>query len=103
MEISDAPVIGERILGFVDGTEELAEDATAKVREEFKKKEQRAFSTIALSVCTTQLYPITSCENPKDAWDGLCNNFEHQTLANKLFLKKQYLRTSIETHLTHIL
>ena len=101
-------LLGKGLWGFVDGTEELPEDPSAQIREEFKKKEQRAFSTIALAVCTTQLYLITSCEKPKDAWDALRNNFEHKTLANKLFLKKQYFRnemkegTSIETHLKHM-
>ena len=101
-------LLAKGLWGFVDGTEELAEDASASAREEFKKKEQRAFSTIALAVCTSQLYLITSCEKPKDVWDALRNNFERHTLANKLFLKKQYFRnemkegTSIETHLKHM-
>ena len=101
-------LLAKGLWGFVDATEELPEDASAQIREEFKKKEQRAFSTIALAVCTTQLYLITSCEKPKDAWDALCNNFERKTLANKLFLKKQYFRsemkegTPIETHLKHM-
>ena len=80
-------LMAKGLWGFVDGTEELAEDASAPAREEFKKKEQRAFSTIALAVCTSQLYLITLCEKPKDVWDALRNNFERQTLANKLFLK----------------
>lgn len=69
---------------------------------------RKAFSTIALVICTPQLYLITSCEKLKDAWDALCNHFECKTLANKLFLKKQYFRTdmkegtSIETHLKHM-
>ena len=51
---------------------------------------------------------ITSCEKPKDAWDALRNHFECKTLANKLFLKKQYFRTDmkegtpIETHLKYM-
>ena len=58
-------LLAKGLWGFVDGTEELTEDASASAREEFKKKEQRAFSTIALAVCTSQLYLITSCEKPK--------------------------------------
>ena len=40
----------------VDETEVLAEDAAAAVRAEFKKKSQKAFSTIVLGISTSQLY-----------------------------------------------
>ena len=60
----------------VDGSETLPEDSSTQVRAEFKKKEQKALSTIALVVSTPQLYLITSCEKPKDAWDALRNHFE---------------------------
>ena len=61
-----------------------------------------------LAVSTSQLYLITSCEQPRNAWDTLRNHFERDTLANKLFLKKRYFRTeikegtSIETHLKYM-
>ena len=45
-----------------------------------------------MSVNASQLYIITSCEEPKEAWDALKKHFERETLANKLFLKKQYFR-----------
>ena len=57
---------------------------------------------------TLQLYLITSLDKPKDAWDALCCHFERDTLANKLFLKKQFFRTeikegtSVEAHLKHM-
>ena len=34
------------------------------------------------------MYFITSCEEPKEAWDTLKKHFKGETLANKLFLKK---------------
>ena len=57
----------------------------------FEKKSQKAFSTIVMAVSTLKLYLLTSCEQPKDAWDMLHNHFEHETLANKLFLKRNTL------------
>ena len=54
-----------------------------------------------MAIATSQLYLITSCENPKDVWDALRKHFER----DKLFLKKQYFRketkegTSMEAHL----
>ena len=70
----------------------LAEDATQEEREKFQTEQQKAFSTIVMSVSSSLLYLITSCELPKDAWDTLKRHFERDTLANKLFLKKQYFR-----------
>ena len=58
-----------------------------------------------MSVSTSQLYLITSCEEPKEAWDVLKKHFERETLSNKLFLKKQYFQkemsegSSVDMHL----
>ena len=57
-----------------------------------------------MAVSTAQLYLITSCEGPQQAWEALRNHFERDTLANKLLLKKRYFRmeketTSAEVHL----
>ena len=66
------------------------------------------FSSIVMAVSTPQLYLVTSCQEPKEAWEALRNHFECETLANKLFLKKQYFRTemkegtSMENHLKHM-
>ena len=90
---------------YVDGSATLAEGATAEQLARHQSESQRAFSFIAMSVSTLQLYLITSCEQPKEAWDALRKHFERETLANKLFLKKQYFRkemsegNSIEKHL----
>ena len=83
----------------------LAEDATADQRAKYHSDSQKAFSIIAMSVATSQLYLITSCEQPKEPWDALKKHFKRETLGNKLFLKKQYFRkemreeTSIYVHL----
>ena len=98
-------LLAKGLWGFVDGSETLAEEATAQARAEFKSKSQKAFSIIVMSVSTSQLYLITSVEKPEDAWDALRNHFDRDTLANKLMLKKQYFRmtmkegTSVEAHL----
>ena len=90
---------------YVDGSATLPDEPSADARAKFESESQKAFSTIVLSVSTTQLYLITTCEEPKDAWDTLKKHFERQTLANKLFLKKQYFRkemkegTPIDVHL----
>ena len=56
----------------------------------------KAFSTIVLAFDSAQLYLVTSCEDPKHVWNALKNHFERETLANKLFLKKQYFRSEMK-------
>ena len=98
-------LLAKGLWGLVDETEALRTGATAQQEAEHKKRQQKTFSTIVLSICPSQLYLVTSYDKPKPAWDALCNHFERDTLANKLLLKKQYFRmemkdgTSIEAHM----
>ena len=98
-------LLGKGLWNYVTGAATLAPSADERVKGTFEQKSQLAFSTIVMAVSTAQLYLITSCDSPKDAWDTLRNHFECETLGNKLFLKKQYFRkemkegTSMESHL----
>uniref|UniRef100_A0A1X7TML3 Reverse transcriptase Ty1/copia-type domain-containing protein n=1 Tax=Amphimedon queenslandica TaxID=400682 RepID=A0A1X7TML3_AMPQE len=91
--------------GIVDGTDVLADDADGEAQAAYTTRSLKAFSYIAMAVGASQLYLITSTEDPRAAWDALRSHFERDTLANKLFLKKQYFRaemkegTSMEAHL----
>ena len=101
-------LLAKGLWGYVNGTDVLAAGADAAAQADFRQKSQKAFSTIVMAISTSQLYLITSCECPKEAWNALRNHFERETLANKLFLKKQYFRTemkegtSMEVHLKHM-
>ena len=61
-----------------------------------------------MSISSSQLYLITSCEEPAAAWTTLQDHFERDTLVNKLMLKKQYFRmemkedTSVEEHIKNM-
>ena len=58
-----------------------------------------------MSMESSQLYLVTSFEEPVGAWKALGDHFERDTLVNKLMLKKQYFRmemkegTSMEEHI----
>ena len=52
--------------------------------------------SIVLAVDAIQLYLITSCEQPKEAWNVLKKRCERETLPNKFFLKKQHFRSEME-------
>ena len=61
-----------------------------------------------MAISTPQLYLVTLYEHPGKVWEALQNHFKRDTLANKLFLKKQYFCTkmkegsSVEAQLKHI-
>ena len=63
-----------------------------KSHTEFQKKLQKAFSTIVLAITTPQLYLVTLLREARDALHDHC---ERDALANKLFLKSQYLQTEM--------
>ena len=89
-------LLSKGLWGIVDGSERLAEDASVQQQAEFRKRAQTAFSTLVLSISSSQLYLITSCEEPAPAWVALRNHFERDTLVNKLMLKKQYFRMEMK-------
>ena len=66
---------------YVDGTATLAEDASAEAIAKFTTESQKAISTIVMAISTPQLYLVTTCERPKEAWDTLKKHFERDTLA----------------------
>jgi len=76
---------------FVDDSSTLADDANEQAQTQFKQKSQKAFLTI-----TSQQYLVTSCEGPHEAWEALKAYFERDSLANKLFLIRQYFCTQMK-------
>ena len=72
---------------YVDGSAVLAEDATTEQQTKHRSESQKAFSVIAMSVATSQLYLITSCEEPKGAWDALKNILREKHLPTNSFLR----------------
>ena len=101
-------LLARRLWGLVDGTEVIRDISSAQQEADFKKRSQKAFSTIVMSISSSVLYLITSFEEPADAWMALRDHFEQDTLVNKLMLKKQHFRmemkqgTSMEVHIKNI-
>ena len=91
-------LLAKELWKYVDGSEVLAEDASAEAQTTLRQKSQKALSTIimAMAISTPKLYLMTSCEQPKDVWETLCKHYERETLANKLFLKKKYFRMEMK-------
>ena len=63
-------LLAKDLWGFVDGTEPIpTEAATEEVKADYRKRSQKAFSVIVLAITSSQLYLVTSCEQPREAWD----------------------------------
>ena len=62
------------------------------MKKAYRQNEKKALSNIVLSVSDEYTYLITSCNTAKAAWDALQSHFERDTLANRIYLKKQYFR-----------
>ena len=86
-------LMAKGLWSLADGSEVLASESSVAVVAPFQSRLRKAFSTTALAIDSFQLYLVTSCEEPKQAWNALKNHFERDTLANKLLLEKQYFRS----------
>ena len=68
-------LLAKGLWDVVDGSEVLAESASDETAAQFRSKSQRAFSTIVLAIKSSQLYLVSSCDDPKQAWDALKKHF----------------------------
>jgi len=90
-------LIAKELFGHCDGSmEEPATGETAK--KAFKLNAQKAHSQIVLSVSDEFIYLITECETAQQAWEKLQSHFERDTLANRIYLKKQYFRAVMKSN-----
>ena len=63
LEIPDeAFMLSKGMWAIKDGTEDLRDNRTATQEAELRIRPQKAFSTIVMSMCSSHLYLITSCE-----------------------------------------
>lgn len=102
-------LIAKELFGFIDQTEtEPALSASAADKKKYTLRAQRALSQIVLAVSDEYIYLITECDSAKAAWEKLQSHFERDTIANRIYLKKQYFRAvmkdgkSMEAHLKHM-
>ena len=48
-----------------------------------------------MGVYSSLIYLVTTCEAAKEVWDTLKAQYERKTLANKLFLRRQFFTTKV--------
>lgn len=62
-----------------------------KLREELRKKERKCFSLIVQRIGNDYLEYVKDKENPKEAWQSLCEAFERKGVSNRMFLRRKLL------------
>ena len=93
---------------YVEGTALSPESDSNGAQARYEKDKQKAMATLVMGIQSNLIYLVTSCTTPKDFWDTLKAQFERNTLANKLFLKRQYFTTkmkegqSVQDHLKNM-
>ena len=55
----------------------------------FRKRKQKALSTIALSIDCSQMHLVGEATDPKELWDKLQTQFQRPTWANRLRIQKK--------------
>ena len=85
-----AKEVWEQVTGTVP---DPGEDAAARTR--YDKAKQKAMATLVVGIHAKLIYLVTSCVTPKEVWDTLKGQFERNTFANKMFLKRQYFTTKM--------
>ena len=81
--------IGKDLWEIVQGTDTLAEDASAKEQRKFKKKENLALASVCLSVTTHLQIYVRSAKSAKEAWDNLQKQFEAKSLSKTIFYRRK--------------
>ena len=81
--------IGKDLWEIVQGTDTLAEDASAKEQRKFKKTENLALASVCLSVTTHLQIYVRSAKSAKEAWDNLQKQFEAKSLSKTIFYRRK--------------
>ena len=89
-------LIGRDLWDIVTGAEVLGDDATEKVRNDFRRRDNKARSIICLSINSDLKIYIRNCKSSKEAWDSLQGHFEEKSMAKILMYRKQMYRLQME-------
>ena len=88
-------LLGKDLFDIVNGTEVLGEQATAKERDIFKKRENRALSIISLGIVTDLQIYVRQASCASEAWKCLFDRFEEKTVAKICYYRKILYRMEL--------
>ena len=73
----------------------IHEDRPDRPTDDWTKEDEKAQSSISLSVEDNQIVHICKCESAKDMWDELQKVHERANLSNKLYLMRKLYQTKL--------
>ena len=82
-------LIGKDLWDIVSGDEVLPEEATPAMRNAFRKRDNRALSTIGLAINSDLQIYVRGTKSSKEAWDALASHFEEKTLSKKIHYRRK--------------
>ncbi|KAF0730464.1 hypothetical protein Ae201684P_021936 [Aphanomyces euteiches] len=84
-------VLGEKDLwDIVSGLENWENQGDAAAQARYTKRQKKAFAVVRLSLENSQLSMVRSCKTAAEAWKRLEDHYEKKSLANKLYLRKNF-------------
>lgn len=89
-------LIQRELWDYVNGTVTLQADATAEQKVRHKSKDEKALSTIALSIEADQQVHIVNCETARQTWLVLEEIYEPKSRQRIMQLKRQFVRIRLK-------
>lgn len=89
-------LIQRELWDHVNGTVTLQNDATVEQKARYKSKDEKALSTIALSIDPDQQVHIVHCETARQAWLILEEIYEPKSRQRIMQLKRQFVRIRLK-------
>ena len=86
------------LFGHVDGSAKVpAEDASKKVKQEFKCSSKKAWTYICLVVESDQQIHIRNTTTAKEAWDTLKSQFARKSISQIVRLRQKYYSSKFQS------
>ena len=71
-------LVGKDLWDIVSGDEVFEEGASVAIKKSFRKRDNKALSTICLSISSDLKIYVRNAKSSKEAWDTLSNHFEEK-------------------------
>ena len=93
-------LLREEVWSVVDGTEKApvegsADNAKAQI-DAWRKKDEKAYTSICLSISDSELPHIRACTSAAEVWKTLNDTYESSDLARKLYLRRKFFTAQMQ-------
>jgi len=89
-------LIQRELWKYVDGSAVIRDDATIEQKVSHRSKDEKALSTIALSIDPDQQVHIVHCETARQAWLVFEEIYEPKSRQRIMQLKRQFVRIRLK-------